>query len=169
MKKTVKRYGLYSAITISGLFLLGWFSGKDLDYSTQEAIGYASMVVSLSFVFFGIKHYRDKENNGAVSLGKALLIGVLISLIAALAFGIVDLFYIKYINPDFMTEYYDRTILDMKASLPAEEFAVKLQEMEAQRELFSSPAMNFIVMFLTVFVIGFIMSLISSLVLQRKN
>ena len=39
MKKTVVRYGLYGAITICVLFLLGWFAGKNLDYSTQEIIG----------------------------------------------------------------------------------------------------------------------------------
>ena len=167
MKKTIIRYGSYSAITIAGLFAVALSAGKNLDYGTQEVIGYASMVVSLSFVYFGIKHYREKENNGVISFGKALVIGILISLCAALAFGIVDIIY-NYLNPDFLTEYYNRTVEDMRAELPAAEFQEKLKEMEEQKELFSSPLMSFFIMSMTVFVIGFIMTLISALILHRK-
>ena len=135
----------------------------------RRVIGYASMVVSLSFVYFGIRHFRDKENSGILSFGKGLLIGVLISLITALAFGILDVVYIKFINPDFQTEYYDTIIAELRQNLPAAEFEIKRQEMEAQRELFSSTFISFLLMFLTVLIIGFIISLISALLLQRKN
>ncbi len=168
MKNTVLRYGVYSGITICVLALAGWFLGKNLDYSIQEVIGYAGMVVSLLFVFFGIKHFRDKENNGIVSFGKALLIGILISLIAALAFGILDVIYIKYINPDFVAEYYAHSIEEIRNSLPAAEFEVKFKELEAQKEMFSNTFLNFFLMFATVVIIGFIISLISALILQRK-
>lgn len=168
MKNTILRYGLRSAITICSLSLAGWFLGKNLDYSVQEVIGYAGMIVSLLFVFLGIKHYRDKENNGIVSFGKAVLIGILITLIAALAFGILDVIYIKYINPDFMAEYYSHYVEQMKNSLPQAELQTKLVELEAQKELFSNTFMSFFLMFATVFIIGFIISLISALMLQRK-
>ena len=169
MKKIVIRFGIYSSVTICVLFLLAWFLGDGLDYSTQEIIGYASMVVSLCFVFLGIKHFRDKENNGFVSFGQALLIGILISLMAALAFGFLDLIYIEYINPEFMEEYYSRNLADLKASLPPAEFEQQSAALEAQKEMFMNPWMSFLVMSLTVFVIGFIISLISALILQRKN
>lgn len=169
MKKTVLRFGLYGAITICLLFILSMTLGGELDYTTQEIIGYASMVVSLGFVYLGIKHFRDKENNGIVSFGQALLIGVLISLLASLAFGALDLIYIKYINPDFTAEYYSRTIADLEASLPTTEFEEKRAELESQKALFMNPWFSFLLMSMTVFVIGFIISLISALVLQRKN
>lgn len=168
MKNTVIRYGIYSAITICVLALAGWFLGKNLDYSIQEVIGYTGMVVSLLFVFFGIKHFRDKENNGTVSFGKALLIGVLISLIAALAFGILDVIYIKYINPDFMTEYYTHYVEELRQTLSEADFKVEYEKLEAQKEMFSNTFLSFLLMAATVFIIGFIISLISALVLQRK-
>lgn len=169
MKATIFKYGIYAAISISALFVIGWFLGKGLDlgYSAQEVIGYSTMLVSLSFVFFGIKHYRDNENNGQVSFGKALLIGILISLFAAIAFGIVDIIYLQ-LNPDFTTEYYDHHIAELKASLSGAELDAALAKMEEQRELFSSPTVSFILMSVTVLVIGFIISLLSALILQRK-
>ncbi len=169
MKNTVIKYGIRSAITITILFLLALTLGKNLDYGLQEVIGYASMVISLLFVFFGIKHFRDNENNGVVSFKKALLIGILITLFAALAFGIIDLIYIKYINPDFTAEYYARSVEQLKNSLTGVELETKLAEMESQKELFMNPLVSFLLMSFTVFLVGLIISLISSLILQRKQ
>lgn len=152
----------------SGAFLIAWYAANGLSYSTQEIIGYASMVISLGFVYFGIKHFRDKENNGEVGFKKALIIGLLISLITALAFGILDVIYIEFINPEFATEYYGHVVEEMRSSLPSEEFEVKLAELEIQKDLFSNPIFAFAIMAATVFVIGFIISLLSALILQRK-
>ena len=168
MKKTILRYGIYSAITICLLALAGWTFGKTLSYDNQEIIGYSGMIISLIFVFFGIQYYRDKENEGILSFSKAITIGLLISLMAALAFGILDLIYIKFINPDFMNEYYTYYVEEMKNTLSESEFKIELTKLEEQKELFSNPLINFVVMFLTVFIIGFIISLLSALILQRK-
>lgn len=168
MKKTVLRYGLYGALTICILFIGSWFFMDDVNFELGEVIGYASMIVSLSFVYFGIKKYRDSDNNGKISFKKALTIGALISLITALAFAILDVFYVEVMNPEFMDQYYSYTIEQMRETLPADEFETKLKEMEAQKEMFSNPIFTFLIMGMTVFVIGFIISLISSLILQRK-
>lgn len=168
MKKTVLRFGLYGAITICALFLIGWYAGKNVDYSAQEIVGYVSMIVSLAFVYFGIKHFRDVENKGSVSFKKALTIGILISLITALAFGLLDVFYIKVLEPDFTTDYYARIIEDMQTTLPEAEFKTKLADIEAEKAMFSNPFFSFLLMAVTVFIIGFIISLISAVILQRK-
>ena len=168
MKKTVLRYGAYGAVTICILFLISWFALNDLSLSIQEVLGYVSIVLSLSFVFLGIKHYRDSENEGKVSFKQALIIGVLISLITALAFGILDVIYTEVLNPDFMANYYENAAENLKSTLPADQVEAKLAELETQREMFANPIMSFLFMALTVFVIGFIISLISSLILQRK-
>ena len=169
MKKSITRYGLYGAGALIVLSFLAWIIGKgqDMDFGSQEVIGYATIVVALSFVFFGIRHFRDNVNLGAVSFGQALKVGMGISLITGLAFGFLDIIY-KLIYPDFTTEYYAAMVEQVRASVPADQLDAKLAEMEAQKEFFSNPILSFLVMTLTVFVIGFIISLLSSLVLQRK-
>ena len=87
---------------------------------------------------------------------------------ASVTFGIIDLIYITYINPDFAAEYYAHSIEQFRATLPEEEFKVKLAELESQKELFMNPLISFLIMSFTVFILGFIISLISSLILQRK-
>lgn len=168
MKKTALRYGLYGAITICVLFMASWFSFDGLSYSAQEVIGYVSMIISLGFVYFGIRHFRDKENGGQISFKKALTLGVLISLITALAFGVLDIIYVEFLNPDFMNDYYANSIESLRETLPDEEFQIKRDELESQKAMFMNPILSFLVMAMTVFVIGFIISLISSLILQRK-
>ncbi|MEM9077580.1 MAG: DUF4199 domain-containing protein [Bacteroidota bacterium] len=168
MKKTIIKYGTYGAVAICGLFIISWYVLDDLPLSTQEALGYLSMILSLSFVFFGIKHYRDKVNEGKVSFKNALIIGILISLITALIFGILDVIYTEFLNPDFMDTYYSETLNTMEETMSAEEFQLKKAEMEAQKEMFANPVMTFVFMAITVFIIGFIISLLSALVLQRK-
>lgn len=168
MKKTVIKYGVYSLLTAAILFFLALFLGKTFDYSTQEIIGYASMIASLSFVFFGIKYYRDNENEGKLSFGKAIQIGVLISLFAGLGFGIIDYLYTTVINPDFATEYLNKTLETMKTSLTPEEFEVESVKLKQQMEAYGGSGFMAFIMFVTVVIIGFVISLLSALFLNRK-
>jgi hypothetical protein len=168
MKNTIIKHGVFSIITASALFFLALTLGKTFDYSTQEVIGYLSMVASLSFVYFGIKHFRDNENNGSVTFIKALLIGVLISACAGIGFGIIDYIYTTQINPDFATEYLEKTLETMKTTLSPEEFEIKRKELVQQMEQYGGSGFMAFIMFITVVIIGFIISLISALFLQRK-
>ncbi|TXG36953.1 DUF4199 domain-containing protein [Seonamhaeicola maritimus] len=152
MQATIKKYGLYGLLTGLVIFILHLTLGKDLSYSTNEIIGYISIFISLSFVFFGIKHYRDKVNNGAVSFGKALSIGILISVLVAIGIALADFVYTKFINPDWFENYYQM----MRDAGKEDEIM----------EMTSFTAGLFMLTLVTV--IGFIISLISSLVLQRK-
>lgn len=171
MKQTIIKYGLRALITASVLFLAGFLIGKqvDLDFNTMAVFGYVSMVLSLLFVFFGIKHYRDQVNDGKINLVKAIVIGLLISLFAAIGFGIVDYIYTTSINPNFAVEYREFTLAQLQeANLTAEELKSKTEELEASMDMMSSSSVMAFVMFATVMIIGFIISLISAIILQRK-
>lgn len=168
MKNTVLKYGLYGILAGIVCFLLALTLGDGLSYSTQEVIGYTTMVVSLSVIFFGIKHYRDKVNDGAVSLGKAIGIGLLISVLVGIGVGIADYIYTTKINPNFANEYLETTLKTMEASMSAEEFQTKKAELTQQMEEYGGSGFMAFIMFLTVVLIGFVISLISGLILQRK-
>ena len=168
MKKSVLKFGLLSSLTLLILFAIQFSFEDKLSYSTSEVFGYLSIVVALLFVYFAIKHYRDAINNGSVSFGKALLIGVLVSLLAGLTFGVINYIYVEVINPEFMTAYYDHMVEKAKSSLSAAEFQIKLQDMEAEKEMFSNSIISSLLMSVTVLIIGFIIATISGLILQRK-
>ncbi|WP_308993232.1 DUF4199 domain-containing protein [Mariniflexile litorale] len=168
MKSTVIKYGMFGLLTGIVIFLAAILLGKEMSYSTQEILGYVSMAACLSFVFFGIKHYRDQVNNGVVSFRKALVIGVLISILVGVGVGIADYIYTTVINPDFASEYLETTLKTMKSNLTAEEFKVKKVELTKQMTDYGGSGFMAFLMFFTVVLIGFVISLVSGLILQRK-
>ena len=168
MKTTVVKFGSFALLTAAGLFALALLLAKGLDYSIQEVIGYTTMALSLIFVFFGIRHYRDHENEGKITFLKALGVGMLISLFAALGFGIIDYIYTTVINPDFAIEYETRMLADMKANLSAEDFEIKKAELQQQMKDYGGSGFMAFIMFATVAVMGFIVSLLSAVLLQKK-
>ena len=168
MKNTVIKFGSYGLLVAIIFFLLALWLGKGMSYSAQETLGYVTMIASLSFIFFGIKHYRDKVNNGIISLGKAFLIGVLISAFVGLGIAIADYLYTTVINPDFATEYLETTLETMKNTLSPEAFEAKKAELIQQMEDYGGSGFMAFIMFITVVLIGLIISLVSGLILQRK-
>src|SRR5215471_9316189 len=50
--------------------------------------GYLTMIVALTAVFLGVKHYRDKVLGGAVRFVPALLVGLAISVVASVLYAI---------------------------------------------------------------------------------
>ncbi len=168
MKKTIIRYGLISSVVLIVLFLIEWAIFNNKNYAAQEVMGYASMIIAMLFVFFGIKHYRDKENGGLLSFGQGMKVGVLIVLIPALVYGLFDVLYILVLNPGFMNDYFNYYLAEMQKTMTAQEFEKARASMESQKAMFSKPVVNFMVMFLTVFVIGMIVTVISSLILRRR-
>lgn len=166
MQKTILRYGIYagSVLVILGLINLTVFRG--LGYEAQEIVGYLSIFISMIFVFMGIKHYRDSVNSGKLSFAEGLKIGALIVIIPAIVFGLFDIVYTEVIDPGWKKEYYDH-YLDQYKTLPAAEFEKMKTQLQAQQEMFSSPFLQFMIMSLTVFVLGMIVTVISSLTLRR--
>jgi hypothetical protein len=127
------------------------------------------MILSMIFVFMGIRHYRDHVNNGALSFSQGLRVGLLIVLIPAVFFGLFDLLYTEVLNPSWADEYYGFQADKIKASVPPEQLQAKLDKLQKDREMFNNPAFQFLLMAGTVFIIGFIVTIISSLTLRRNH
>ena len=153
MKSTIKKYGLFGGITGFVIFMSHLAFAKNLSFGTLEVLGYISIFISLSFIYFGIKHYRDQVNNGVVRSGRAIGIGVLISVIVGLGIAIADFIYTKFLNPNFFNDYSQMLI----------------DEGRGDEVIEMTSLMGAVFMLALVVVIGFIISLISGLILQRKS
>lgn len=168
MKNTVLKFGGYGLIIGAIIFGLGLTFGASLGYTAQEIIGYGSMVASLSFVYFGIKHYRDNVNNGHISFVKALIIGLLISAFVGFGIGLIDYIYTTVINPNFAEEYLAKTLESYETLYSGETLIAKKAELTKQMEDYGGSGFMAALMFITVVLIGLIASIISALILQRK-
>ena len=170
MKQTVYRYSIYATITILVLALLQvTIIASRASFAVQEAAGYLSMLLSMIFVFMGIRHYKNKVNGGFLSFGEGLKIGVMIVLLPAVFFGIFDILYTQVIDTAWADHYYNHVVEETKRTVAPDKLAAELKKIEEQKEFFGSPAMQFLVMAGTVFIIGFIVTIISSLTLMKRK
>ena len=169
MKKTALRFGLYGFYAILIFFMLEWliFRNNSENFEVREIVGWAGILLSVIFVYFGLKYYRDKHNGGNLSFGEGLKLGLLIILFPSLAFGIFNVIYVV-LDPAFLDRYYNYQLAEIRNTVPASELNQRLKEVQQQREMFDSPLVQFIVMFLSVFVVGLIVTVISTFLLKRK-
>ena len=87
-------------------------------------------------------------------------------LVPAVAFGLFDILYTEVLNPSWAEEYYGYQIEKIKASAPADQVEQKLLDLQKNREMFSNPFIQFLLMAITVYVIGLIVTVISALTLR---
>jgi hypothetical protein len=169
MKKIVFRYSIYAAIAIVVFGMLNLLLVKRASYTVQEIAGYLSILVSMIFVFLGIRQYRDKVNGGYLTFGQGMKVGILIVLIPAVFFGLFDILYTQVIDPSWGENYYNHFIEEAKRTTAPDKLAAKLKEIEDQREFWSNPVMQFLLMAATVFIVGTIVAIISSITLSKKK
>src|SRR3954454_18656384 len=106
MKRIVLIFGLISGVIASALmFLTLPFMHNGIDSRFGYVIGYATIVLSLLLVFFGIRSYRENVGNGSITFGRAFAVGILITLISCVFY--VASWEVIYFNfmPDFVEKY----------------------------------------------------------------
>lgn len=170
MKKNVIVFGLIAGLIVSVLMVLSMarcYSDPNLEHSML--IGYASMVLAFSFIFVGIKNYRDKYNDGLITFGKAFKIGLYISLIASTIYVLVWLVDYYVFMPDFMDRYVAQAMREAKASgASTAELAEKTKELASSQELYKNPIMVVLFTYMEILPVGILVSLIAALILKRK-
>lgn len=171
MKKIILTYGLIAGAIVTAFMAYGVYRiNQNPDYEGSMILGYTGMLVAFSFVFIGIKNYRDKQNDGVISFGKALKIGALISLIASTIY--VGVWLIEYycFYPNFMDKYCEAMLKKMdKTTMTAAEIKAKTDEMMMYKEMYKNPIMVILWTYAEVLIpIGLLVPIISALILKRK-
>lgn len=170
MNPVIYRYGLYATLAILALSAIHFFIVMpNASWETSEFAGYLTMILSMVFVFMGIRHYRDHVNDGFLSFKQGLKLGALIVLIPAICFGLFDVLYTEVLNPSWGDEYFGYYTDKIKTSTAPDKVEEELEKLQKNRELFSNPFIQFSLMAVTVYVIGIIVTIISSLALRRKK
>jgi hypothetical protein len=172
MKKIVITFGLISGFVISGLMLISmslWRDSSDFEYG--EVLGYLSMVIALSTIFFGVKSYRDNELNGSITFGKGFLIGLLITMIAGVIYVVAWEIYFHTSFSDFSERYFNSSVEKIKDSgLTEEETSKKITEMKESMDMYNDNTLfRMAVTFSEIFPVGLVISLISSAILRKKE
>ena len=163
-------YGLLAGAVIAAVIstLLAAF-GKDGPFATLW-FGYLVQLVGLSFVFVGVKRYRDVERGGVVSFWRALGVGLAIVFFAALAYALVWEIYLALTNYSFAGEYLAAAQRKLEAAhTPPAEITRQMVEMRAMFESYSNPLFRVPMTMMEMFIpvpVGLIVPILSAALLR---
>jgi hypothetical protein len=175
MKKVVLTFGLIAGFIIAGLV---WIQATLVEkgaigFERLEFVGYASMLIALTMVFFGIKSYRDNYADGKLRFWKGVQVGVLISLIAgllywggAISYGLTH----PGFDERFMQKFTELKVGQLQQQgAPQEQIDKAKAEVEMMQGLFKSPILFFLICMVEILPVGVIVTLVSAGLLRRRE
>ena len=169
MKRNILIFGLVlGAILCVNMVYMVNLCYNNPDFKPYDILGYTAMVVIFSLIFFGIRNYRNKQNGGVISFGKAFKTGFLIALVGSTMYVVVWIFYYYLFVPDFLDKYIPH-VLKEAANKGDAALAAKTSEMENFKEMYKNPLFVILITYSEVLPVGLIVALVSSLILKKKN
>jgi ethanolamine transporter EutH len=175
MRKVTLIFGSIAGVIVSAFFVIGvsLCENDKINLDSSELLGYASMVIALSMIFFGIKSFRDNYQNGVIKFGKGLQVGLLISLVASLIYAAAGEVYYQ-VNPDSqlalmdkMADYHVNRMKEKGAS--SVEIDQTAKQMADMKQMFKNPLLRFGMTLAIILPVGIVITLVSAAVLRKKE
>jgi len=170
MRKIVLTYGLIAGAILSVMMLVTIPFQDRIDFDKGAVIGYTTMVIAFLMIFFGVRSYRDNVAGGSVGFGRALGVGLLITLIASICYVATWQFIYYRLTPDFMDKYATYTIDKARKSGATDAtIAARTKEMAEFSEMYKNPLINVAFTFLEPLPVGVVFALVTAGVLCRRR
>jgi hypothetical protein len=172
MKKTVLKYGSFAGLIVAAMLISMAAIGMDkvMFGPWGMIIGFGSMIIAFSFIFIGVKHYRDEVSGGTVTFGRALAVGALIAFVASTFYVVTWLVEYYVFLPDFMEKYAAACLESAKASgKSAAEIAEVAKDLESSREIYKTPLGVILFTYFEILPLGLFVALIAAAVLKRNT
>lgn len=170
MKKTVLTFGLIAGAILSVMMLITMPFHDAIGFDRAMVIGYTTMVLAFLLIFFGVRSYRDEMAGGAVSFGRAFVVGALIGVVASLCYVVTWQVMHDRIAPDYMAKYQAHVIQEARASGESEAaIAEQRAEMERFAEMYRNPLVMAAFTFVEPMPVALVVALVSAGVLSRRR
>ncbi|HKU14890.1 MAG TPA: DUF4199 domain-containing protein [Steroidobacteraceae bacterium] len=162
-------YGLLSGFVIIVTMIAGLALGGHDSLFSSEWFGYLVMLVALTFIFVGVKRYRDVERGGVIRFGAAFAVGLAIATAAGVAYVAVWEVYLALTDYAFMDQYVAGIMRARQAegAAPAA-LAQEMAKLESLRASYANPLFRIPMTFLEIFPVGLLVSLVSALLLRSS-
>ena len=172
MKRIIIVYGLISGAIVGGLMLstVPFLHSGTINFDNGMWVGYTTMVIALSLVFFGIKSYRDNHLNGSITFGRGFKVGILITLIASVMYCLTWEVCYTFFLTDFSEQYSAHYMESVRNSGASEAEIKAASESQAKAwEMYKNPVIRFGMTMMEILPVGLIITLISAALLRRKE
>ena len=174
MKKVVWTFGLIAGGVLSAMMLLTLPFHDQIGFDKGLIIGYTTMVLAFLMVFFGVRSYRDNVAGGSVTFGRALTVGLLITVVASCCYVATWELVYYGLAPDFSEKLaanaFEHSIENAKKSGASEaDIAVQLKKIEDSKEMYKKPLVNIAFTFIEPLPVGLLITFVTAGVLSRRR
>ena len=169
MKKTVLTFGLLSGLVSALMMFVTVLFIDQIGYDKGVFVGYTAIVLSLLFVYFGVRSYRDNQLGGKITFGRAFGVGMLITLISCVFYVVSWEIEYATLFSDFADKYAAHAMDQARASgADQATMAAKAAEMADMKKVMDNPLVRPLFIFIEPFPVGLLVTLISAAVLRKK-
>jgi hypothetical protein len=172
MKKIILVYGLIAGTIVGAMLMITMplYENGVLKIDNGEWLGYTTMVVALSLVFFGVKSYRDHHLKGSITFVNGLKVGLLITLVASILYIASWEFTYRTMKGDIIQLMSDKSHEKMKAKgASPEEMMEAKKKMDDFAVMYRNPIIRWAFTFIEIAPVGILISLISAGLLRKKE
>jgi hypothetical protein len=173
MKRNILVFGTISGVIVSAfmavsMYIMGCSAGEP--GSGGMIMGFSAMAVAFSFIFVGIKNFRDKQNDGIITFGKGFFLGLMISLVASTLYVITWAVEFHFFMPDFMDKYSAIEVKQLHESgVTGPALEAGLKNIESINYSYKhNPFFFAMYTYMEILPVGILITLISALILKRK-
>ncbi len=172
MKRIVLIYGLIAGAIVGTMLLITMplYESGTLHFENGQWLGYTTMVIALSLIFFGIKSFRDNHSRGSISFWNGLKIGLLITLVASLIYALSWEVSYNTMKGDFIKLMGEKQIEKMKKEGATEASIIETKKQTDDFAVrYKNPVFRFTLTLLEIAPVGIVISLLSAGLLRRKE
>jgi hypothetical protein len=172
MKKIILVYGLIAGAIVGAMLIITMplYESGTLHFENGQWLGYTTMVVALSLVFFGVKSFRDNHSDGKITFWIGLKVGLLITLVASLIYALSWEVSYNTMKRDFLELMNEKSMEKMKKEGASEaSIAESKKQMDDFAVMYKNPVFRFAITIMEIAPVGIVISLLSAGLLRRKE
>jgi hypothetical protein len=128
------------------------------------------MLIALSFIFVGVKRYRDRALGGVIKFLPAFLIGLGISMVAGIIYVFAWEISLALTHYTFMNDYVDAAIAGERAKgVHGPELDAFIAQMAQMKAMYANPLFRLPMTFIEIFPVGLVISIVAALLFRNSR
>jgi Protein of unknown function (DUF4199) len=170
MQRIVLSFGLIGGGMLAALMLATLPFQDQIGFERGAIVGYTTMVLAFLMVYVGVRSYRDTMAGGAITFGRAVQVGLLISLVITVCY--VATWQVMYYGfmPDFFDKYTAFALEKARQGGASEaDLARQAKDLRDFAVMYQNPLVNIAFSLLEPLPVGLVVTLVTAGVLRRRN
>ena len=168
--QSISKFSLNPGLMLGGalVFISATIYASGIDIFENTWIGWITYLVMAFTFYYYQTSYRDNQNEGFLSLGDAVKIGVTIAVIAGAITAVYNVIFANFIAPD----YLDKVLLKMEEKMVEQDPNIRQEEIDLAIKMTKKVMSPYISVPLEIVgkaVSGLVLSLATGFFVKRKN